>query len=81
LRFLGLTLADQGNYKDAIPYLQKAFEMNPQSYWAHIHYGVILYELDTTNILECVEKKFCEKKKHILPPYMVVFYKKCANLS
>ena len=49
-RLLGLMLADQENYEQALIQLEEAVNLYPKSYWAHIHLGAILYESNPNNL-------------------------------
>ncbi len=55
-RLLGLLLANQEKYKEALFHLQEAVDLNPNSYWAHIHLGIILYKSDINNLFSALKE-------------------------
>lgn len=51
-RRLGLSLANQERWEEAVEALDQARVLNPSSVWAEIHYGKILYRLDPDRAAE-----------------------------
>ena len=56
-RLLGLIFANRQEYSEALGQLVEAVNIFPDSYWAHIHLGAILYQSNQSDLLS-TKKEF-----------------------